>query len=59
MKQYKILASSLTTHLGVQLKQGEEVGENRFLATHIADLISGKMIEEVTAPEEAKSKKKD
>lgn len=45
MKQYKILATSITTNLNLPLKQGDIVSEDKF-CEHLTDLLEQNAIEE-------------
>jgi hypothetical protein len=55
--KYKVLATSIVTHLGRTLAQGDIVGAEVFEASHIPELVSSKSIEEVPNITTTKSKK--
>lgn len=46
MKQYKVLANSITTHLGLVFLKNSIVDEIKFSPDHLPDLIKQKAIEE-------------
>jgi len=54
MKQYRVLANSITTHLSAKYAKGDVVNETEF--SDVAELVAKKAIEEVKEEKPAKNK---